>query len=454
MSQVTMPKMGEAMEEGTLVRWLKKVGDHIEEDEPIAEVETDKTTMEVLPFVTGTIQKLIANEGDTIPVGGVMALVGDGEEAAETAPSGKQVPESEAPPQIGGEPNATANRTPNAETRQETQAAAEAAPKQATLAQAPAQEAERESQPAERPLASPLARKIASDANVDLRAVQGTGPKGRIIEADIRDYLQRVPGEPEAAPATAPAPQPVMAQPKTAPAAPTAAPAVAGETKRLSGMRKVIAKRLMESKQTVPHFYVTTEIDMKAAKEFHAMLKGVEIEGRAKPTLTDMIVKACALGLAKYPDVNAQFQGDSILYPSQINVGIAVSLEEGLIVPVVRGCESKTLHQIARESRPLIEKARAGKLAPEDYSGGTFTVSNLGMYDVENFAAIINPPECAILAVSSIQDQVVALNGEVVIRPRMKVTLSADHRAADGVKAAQFLQEIKRLLQIPFSLVE
>lgn len=452
------------MEEGTLIRWLKKEGEPVAENEAIAEVETDKAAMEIPSFETGTVSRLLIKEGDVVPVGTPIAVVlVEGETEAEVAPAASTAdaaPAKEAPPrdeaaieksQAEEPPGAVAHVT-NPETPASTDAAGTPPAPGAPIAQPAPDEAP--SGNGDRVLASPLAKKIAADAGVDLRALQGTGPNGRIVEADVKDYLQRVPHTETAAPQPA-APPSAPAAGRPAPTAATpAAPAVAGEERKLSNIRKTIARRLLESKQTVPHFYITADVDMQAAQEFHAQIKNAQVEGRSKPSLADMIVKACALALAKHPDVNAQFTGESIRYPENINIGYAVTVEAGLFVPVIRECERKTLHGIAADRRALVEKTQAGKLTPPEYEGGTFTVSNLGMFDVESFIAIINPPQSAILAVSSIVDQVVAVDGEIAIRPRMKVTLSADHRVVDGVVAAQFLQELKRLLQTPISLVE
>jgi pyruvate dehydrogenase E2 component (dihydrolipoamide acetyltransferase) len=441
--------MGEAMEEGTLIRWLKKEGDPVEENEAIAEVETDKAAMEIPSFVSGKIHKFLVQEGAVVPVGDPIAVIleeGESEADAEASGPKTEAAASTVPPQEEKPVQKAASEEPPAGT-QPAPPKVEAAPAEAS-APAPAEEKTAASAD-ERILVSPLAKKIAHDAGVDLRAIQGTGPKGRIVEADVRDYIQRVPKDVEEKEAAeTPTSRPALVTPT-----PVATP-TPGEDRKLSAMRKTIARRLLESKQTVPHFYITTEIDMKAAKEFHDQLRGAAIEGRAKTTLADFVIKACALALVKLPDVNAQFKGDVVHYPGSVDIGYAVSVEGGLIVPVIRNCESKSLHKIAADRRPLVEKAQAGKLAPDEYAGGTFTITNMGTFDVENFAAIINPPQSAILAIASILDQVVAVDGEIQIRPRMKVTLSADHRVVDGVLAAQFLAEIKRLLQNPLSLVE
>ncbi|MBW3624213.1 MAG: 2-oxo acid dehydrogenase subunit E2 [Armatimonadetes bacterium] len=476
MGEVTMPKMGEAMEEGTLIRWLKKEGEEVTENEPIAEIETDKAAMEIPSFVTGTISRLLFEEGAVVPVGQPIAGVlepgeteaieaptasttdaGPAEEASPATDQAVEASQAEQPPGVLAHVTnpETVQETPPQPPKEETRAPS-AAPG-APIAPPSPEEAAPAAGNGDRVLASPLAKKIAADAGVDLRALQGTGPNGRIVEADVKEYLQRTP---EGAPRTA-QPAPPTTQPATPPA-PQPAPqpmasqhlAAPRDERKLSTMRKTIARRLLESKQSIPHFYVTTEIDMGAAQEFHAQLKAAQVEGRAKSSIVDMIVKACALALVKYPDVNAQFTGEAIRYPANVNIGYAITVEGGLMVPVIRECERKTLHQIAGDRRALVEKTQAGKLTPPEYEGGTFTISNMGTFDVESFIAIVNPPQSAILAVGSILDQVVAVDGQMEIRPRMKVTLSADHRVVDGVLAAQFLQELKRLLQNPISLVE
>ncbi len=446
------------MQEGTLVRWLKKEGEPIAEGEAIAEIETDKAAMEIEAFVTGTISRLLIKEGDVAPVGSAIAEVREeGDAAASTASS------------------ASASATDGAAQVGESIPAEEPAPSSASSA---AREATAAPAPADLPgangdggrlLVSPLARKMATEAGVNLHALRGTGPRGRIVEADVATFIESgviapapaAPSRPSEAPRVAepkpePKSEPARPAPPVHPVQPAApAPAVGpGEDRKLSNMRKTIARRLVDSKQQIPHFYVTTDVDMGAAKAFLAQLKAVAVEGQPRPTLTDLIVKACALALVQYPGVNAQWRGDTIHYPASVNIGNAVSVEEGLFVPVVRDCQSKTLRQIAGEMRPLIEKARAGKLAPSEYEAGTFSISNLGMFDVESFIAIVNPPQSAILAVGSILDQVVAVDGQIVIRPRMKITLSGDHRVVDGVLGAQFLQAVKAALQSPMMLVE
>lgn len=390
-----MPKLGDTMEEGTVARWLKKPGDPVREGEAIAEIETEKSVMEMYAYESGTLTEIYLPEGKTVPVGTPIAYLRTADEPAEPP----AVPQQITPPAQEA-PAPTAPTTP---------------PRK----------------PGERIKASPLARRLAEAENVDLSILSGTGPGGRIIEADVRDYLASRAAEPKRIP------------PEPAPA----------EVKPLSTLRRTIARRMTQSKQSVPHFYVTIEIDMKAASDLRRELNALEGD-RPKITFTDMLVKAAAVALARVPQVGQQYVDEGVRTAPGANIGVAVALEDGLIVPVVRNCESKTLLSIARETKELVERARQGKLQPNEYSGGTITISNLGMFEVESFAAIVNPPEAAILAVGSITDVPAVVDGQVAIRPRMKVTISADHRVLDGAVAARYLQEFKRALEQPLCLLE
>lgn len=412
MPDLIMPKMGDAMEEGTVLKWLKKPGDPVSEGEPIAEIQTEKSTVEIESFYTGVLKEILIPEGQTVPVGTPIArVVTEEEEVLKVSLPPVEVPRPEAPPQEVGV--SRSQRLPTLPTE-------------------------------ERIKASPLARRIAAEHKIDLARIRGTGPGGRIIEADVLDYLKQ--RKPEA---VGPAP-PTKEHP---PIAPEGLPAEEYEDREPSAIRKIIARRMSASKQQTPHFYITTEVDMKSAIDLRSSLNSLG-EDRPPVSFTDMIVKASALALQKFPQVNSAYIGDRIRYYKAIHIGIAVALEEGLVVPVLRHCEKKGLLQIAQESRSLIERARAGRLKPEEYAGGTFTISNLGMFDVEYFSAIINPPEAAILAVGSIREKVVPYEGQIVIRPRMTLTLSADHRVLDGVIAARFLQEVKKYLEQPLFLLE
>ncbi|MCS6949930.1 MAG: dihydrolipoamide acetyltransferase family protein [Armatimonadota bacterium] len=410
MAQVIMPKMGDGMTEGTLLRWLKKEGDVVERGEVIAEIETDKASVELPAESSGKLANILVKEGDTVPVGTVIAeILGEGEQpqaAAIAQPAVAETPVAAPPP----------TETVKAE-------------------EPPLQE---------RVKASPLARRIAQEAGIDLAMVKGTGPGGRIVERDVQQFLA--------------ARQAAARLPVSEPPRPTVPPA---ETPTLTGgeplsrMRRLIAERTTLTKQTVPHFYVTMDIDMTEAMALRERLNAALPEEAPKLSVNDFVTKACALALARYPQVNALYQNERIYPSSEIHIGIAVALPDGLIVPVLRHCERKTLRQIAHETRQLVEKARAGRLTPEEYSGATFSVSNLGMYGVDDFIAIINPPAVAILAVGAVQKQPVVLEDDTIaVRQRMKVTLSADHRALDGAVAAEFLRELKRILENPYQMVE
>lgn len=423
MPELLMPKMGDAMEEGTVQRWLKQVGEQVNYGEIVAEIATEKATIEIPSTETGPLTEILVQEGVTVPVGTAIAVVGE-----RTAAKGGEAPaqptaEKEQKPEEKG----VSPQRPDADLNK----AAAAANGQPATAPSDGQ----------RIKASPLAKKVASEHGVDLSKVQGTGPGGRIIEADVEQALKSgVTAQPAAA---APAAAPIQGVP---------AANLPGQRKPMSAMRKVIARRLLQSKQTVPHFYLTLDIDMRAAAKLRAEYNAGAAEDR-RISFNDLVVRACVLALEKFPAVYSQIDGDNILTPDQINVGIAVALEDGLIVPVIKDALNKSISTIGRETRSLADRARKGGLGPDDYTGGTFTVSNLGMYDVTQFQAIINPPETAIVAVGAIRDTPIVDNGQIVPGKQMYLTISADHRVADGSVAAQFMQEVKRLLQSPLNLL-
>ncbi|GBC91611.1 Dihydrolipoyllysine-residue acetyltransferase component of pyruvate dehydrogenase complex [bacterium HR15] len=420
MQTVIMPKMGDAMEEGTLVRWLKQEGETVQEGEPIAEIATDKATIELEAPASGILRGIRVPEGATVPINTPLAyILAEGETLPEEGKhDGKAIREGEAP----AEPKLSLAETPTRRMESE-------APSEPKL------------QVEERIKASPLARKIAQEHGIDLRLIQGTGPQGRIVERDVLAYLEAVRAPQPAAPVVAP---PV--------AAPAPAPAAAARTEPLNRLRQITAQRMTEVKQTVPHFYLTMEIDMEEALALRARLNSLDESLRL--SVNDMIVKACAVALEKHPLVNASYREGQIVYPDGIHIGIAVAVEEGLLVAVVRHCEGKSLARIAQEAQQLIQKAREGKLLPDEMTGNTFTVSNLGMFDIDEFAAIINPPASAILAVGAVKKQPVVMeDGSIQPRARMKVTLSCDHRILDGATGARFLQELKRVLENPIFLM-
>ena len=451
MQTAVMPKMGDTMEEGKILRWIKHEGDAVQKGEALAEIETEKVNIEAEAFASGVLRKILAQEGETVPVGAPIALIGAADEPLpDEAKAGKS------------EKTATADQQANVNGATPTPAATRATG--AAVAEPGVAPAETTANDGGRVFISPLARHIAAEHNLDVTRIHGTGPGGRIIRDDVQAYL----ANPQAAAQTAqtaqtaqaqPAPQvtqsaPAPAQPAVSPV-PAAAPGEDVRAQPLSAIRKTIAKRLQQSMQTAPHFYVTVAIETNQLAAMRASINeyGAGLPNPVKVSYNDLIVKAVAVALAHMPEVNVSFDGEQLLFKSHINVGVAVAMESGLIVPVIRDADKRGVLDIAQESRRLADAARSGKLKPEEFSGGTFTVSNLGMYDVEEFTAVINPPESAILAVGSIVPMPVVREGQVVVRDIMKVTLSVDHRALDGAIAARFLQELKRLLEQPMGML-
>lgn len=417
---IVMPKLGFDMREAVLNNWLKKVGDPITKGEIIAEIESDKATLELEAQATGTLLHLLAEAGDVMPIGANLAIVGEaGEDVSGmvggAAPAAKQEAKAETAP-----------------------AAVSASP---AVVETPALRAEGEVEVPAPPTngafpggvkATPVARRVAEELGVDLRLVKGTGPDGRIRKADVESY--------QPAAATAPAVfTPIAAGPETTEV----------ETTRL---RQAIGRRMTESKTTVPHFYVTTEIDMDPALALRKQINAALPEGE-KVTVNDMIVKAAALTLRDFPKLNASYNGQTLILHNRINVGSAVAVEGGLLTVVQKNTDVTPLAQIARDNKAMIGRAREGKVKPDDVEGSTFTVSNLGAYDVDHFIAIINPPDAAILAVGSAREVPVVVNGQLAVGTRMKATISADHRVTDGAEAAQYMQALKVLLETPLRLL-
>ncbi|MBI4587862.1 MAG: 2-oxo acid dehydrogenase subunit E2 [Candidatus Rokubacteria bacterium] len=430
-TKVVMPKLSEAMETGKVIKWLKEEGDRVEGGEIIAEIETDKADIELEAFGSGVLRKIVVPAGDRVPVGGLIAVIADpvDEIAGVLAGAPAPAPEPQAAPPAAAAPAPPVSPAP---------APRPVAPPPPPRPMAPMPAPGPVAVPGARVKASPLAKKIAARSGVDLRLVQGSGPGGRIVRRDV-----------EAALTTAPSPAP---PPGVQPGCPASvALGVEHQDVPLSSIRAAIAKRMPLAKGPVPHFYLTSEIAMDRAWELRAQLNA--LEGQPKISLTDMIVKACALALTYHPGVNASFQGESIRVNYRVHMGLAVALDEGLITPVLRNCEAKSLAQIAVEGRDLVERARARRLRAPELSGATFSLSNLGMFDVEEFSAIINPPEGAILAVGAVKVVPVVEDGRIGTSRRMKVTLSCDHRVMDGAMGARFLQDLKRLLEEPLRLL-
>ena len=436
-TKVLMPKLSDAMETGKVIKWLKKEGDAVKGGDVIAEIETDKANVEIEAFGGGVLRKIMVGEGGQVPVGDMIGVIADPADdigSVATAPSPR--PAAAAPAPSAAPSTARPDPLPAMESYKSAPATNAVVPMSAAPAQAPGRDG--------RVKASPLARKVAAQSGVDLRLLQGTGPGGRIVRRDVETAAAAP--RPAAAPAAAAAPAPSRPQfviPQRSEAE--------FEDRPLSAMRAIIAKRMPLSKAPVPHFYVTSEVSMDRAWALRAELNG--LEGQPKVSVTDMVIKACALALLKNPGVNAQLQGQNLRVFNRAHIGIAVALDEGLITPVLRDCDVKPLAQIALEARDLAERARGGKLRAQEFSGATFSVSNLGMYDVEEFSAIINPPEGAILAVGSVLEKPVAESGQLRVGRRMKMTISCDHRVMDGAMGARFLQDVKRLLEEPLRLL-
>ncbi len=420
--ELVMPRLSDTMEEGTIGRWLVHEGDSFSEGDVLAEIETDKATMEFQAYDGGTVLRILVGDGESAPLGAPIAIVGDaGEQVADGEKPAEQ-PEDESPAAAAEEEAPAPERR-----KQPAPAAARSNGEGAAAA-------------AETLRVSPIARRMADQAGIDLRpmAGRGSGPEGRIVKADVERLLDGGTGG-----ATAPA---------TAPAAALVARQDA-EVRELTPMLKAVAARMAQSKQTVPHFYVESEIDMTRAMELRAELNAGLADAGEKISVNDLIVRACAIALIEHPQAHRSYVDGKHAYHAHANIGIAVALDDGLIVPVVFEADTKSVREISRETRDLAKRAREGALKQREIEGGTFTVSNLGMFDVANFEAIINPPESAILAVGATTARPVAVDGQVVVRQIMRTTLSCDHRACSGADGAKLLQTIKRLLQAPSLLL-
>ncbi|GHO43364.1 dihydrolipoamide acetyltransferase family protein [Ktedonospora formicarum] len=422
MPEVSMPRLSDTMQEGTITRWLKKPGDEVKRGDIIAEVETDKANMEIEAYDSGVLEQILTQEGEAAPIGQAIAIIGDGSGAKQTPVASAQ---------------ASSASTNGTTTQAISQSAAPAVSAPTFVEAAPSEG---------RLKASPLARRIAEEHSIDLARIKGTGPGGRIVRDDLEDYLEQQRTVAPAQPAQ-PAPQVQV------PAASQASIPEDSEVIKISSVQKKIANRLLESKQTVPHFYVSNEIDMTDALALRQVLNGAAGDEGIKVSVNDLIVKACALALEKFPDVNSSYRDGQFIRHKHVNIGVAVDVPNALVVPVVKDVNVKGVRTIARETRELIQKARNNKLSVSDLSGGTFSISNLGMMDVTGFNAIINPPEAAILAVASTRKTFVPVDGQPVIRDIMPLTLSADHRILYGATVARFLQEVKRLLENPYALL-
>jgi pyruvate dehydrogenase E2 component (dihydrolipoamide acetyltransferase) len=388
-----MPKLTDTMEEGILVEWKKQEGEQVAAGEVLAEIETDKAVMDLEAFASGTLRKILVRNGETVPSGTLLGVIGEPDEDIASAMADT----------VAAAPSTGTGITP-----------AVSIPSSSPPAQAGSTDAAR-------PLASPRAKALAEKHGIDLSTVVGTGPGGRIVEDDVLAAQRPVVG---------------------------AGPV--GTDRPLTQMRKAIARATTQSKAPVPHFYLTKDINMEAAEEFRHQFKESR---KAHPSITDLLIKASATALARHPGLNVSYMGETIRHYARIDIGVAVGMEDGLITPVIRDCGAKTLEAISVEARGLIERAKQKRLQPHEYTGATFSISNLGMFDVDNFLAVLIPPQAASLAVGSIRDVPVVAAENVKVGRRMQVTLSCDHRAIDGVMGAEFLKEFARILEHPRELV-
>jgi len=435
-SQIVMPKMSDTMEEGLVVKWLKREGDRVASGDALAEIETDKAVLELEATTGGVLHKILAQEDSKVPVGQLLAVIGaEDEDVSPLFGRSSSLPPQPSPVTIA--------------------ASVSRAALTGTAAPGSGEPARLKPITRERIDASPLARRMAEEAKIDIAQVPGTGPGGRVVKRDIEAFLAQLrsqPSQPPASPVSTPTA--AMEGESQAPAqlAPVGVAGLDHTERELSMMRKTIARRMALSKTTAPHFYITTEIAMERAIAMRQSLNELAAD-EAKISFNDMILKAVANALRQFPRMNVSYADEKIRWHQRVHVSMAVALDDGLITPVIRDCDRKSLGEIAREAKELTARARARHLKPEEYTGGTFSVSNLGMFDVEAFGAIINPPEAAILAVGTIKQQPVVVDGQLSLGHRMKVTLSGDHRAVDGAVGAQFLQIVKRLLEQPLTLM-
>jgi pyruvate dehydrogenase E2 component (dihydrolipoamide acetyltransferase) len=413
-TDVTMPRLSDSMEEGTILRWLKGVGDEVKRGDELVEIETDKANMTYEATDEGVLLEIVAEEGDTLPIGETIARIGEAGEEKPSRDGGAEQPKPAPREEPARAPAATAQRT---------------------KPRAPAEADGRVK-------ASPIARRMARDLNVELSVIEGSGPGGRIVKADVEAAAGGTPGPRAPAPSRAPA----------------AAPAPEGakgdvQVVELNRLQQTVARRMAESKATVPHFYLSTEVDMSEAVKVRAELKQLAGDAPA-PTFNDMILKACALALRRFPRANGAYRDGHVELYSRVNVGVAVAAQDALVVPTVFDTDRKSLGEIAGETRALAQKVRDGTITPPELSGGTFTVSNLGMYGVTQFAAVINPPQAALLAVGALEPKPVAdpETRRVVVRDMMGVTLACDHRILYGADGAQFLSRVRELLERPLSM--
>lgn len=416
--KIEMPKLSDTMEEGVIAKWNVKEGDKISAGDIIAEVETDKATMDVEAFDDGVLLKIIPAEGDAVPLGGLIAVIGEeGEDISDILDG------------AGGSGSSESSNAGGSDKKEEKSEGKEEKSEQKTESKETSSESDNG-----RVKASPLAKKMAEDKGIDITSVQGSGPDGRVVKKDIEDYKDGS----------------SSSKPSSSSSTTKSFESLESKEVKVSQMRKVIARRLSESKFTNPHFYETIDIDMKAAM---AARSSMNEANDVKISFNDIVVKACAIALTRHQAINSSWHEDVIKEHGDVHVAVAVAIDEGLMTPVITHADKKGLSEISSETRELAGLARDRKLQPEQMEGSTFTISNLGMFGIEEFTAIINPPNACILAVGAIRDVPVIEDGAVVPGKRMKITLSSDHRIVDGAKAAQFLNTVKNLLENPLSML-
>ena len=469
--EIVMPRLSDSMEEGTILSWMKSVGDEVAVGDELVEIETDKANMVYEADAAGTLIEITAEEGDTLPIGAVIARVGEAGEApsgngagAATESGAEAEAETEEPeaesaaPEEGAADRGGTSPVPGSEASPSPRVRAADAPADTT----PSSSAETETAAPPAPdgdgrvKASPLARRIASEKGLDLAAISGSGPGGRVIKADVERAAEAGVSAPEApaAPAREEAPAPAAA-----PAAPTPGAREKPETARgevevvaLTKLQSTVARRMAESKATAPHFYLEMEIDMSRAVEARGRIKAASADGDVVPSFNDMVVKACAIALRYHPRANGAYRDGKLELYERVNVGVAVAAQDALVVPTIFDADRKGLREIATEARALATRVREGTISPPELSGGTFTVSNLGMYGISNFGAVINPPQAGILAVGAITEKPVVRDGEITTAQIMGVTLACDHRILYGADGAVFLGRVRDLLEEPVAL--
>lgn len=427
---IDMPKLSDTMSEGVIAKWNIKEGDKVNSGDIIAEVETDKATMDVEVFDSGTVLKIMAKEGEAVPLGGKMAIIGEAGEDISALLDGdvpKTSPKEESKAEVKADKKSSDSKSDDKSSKEDKKF-------DPLFGDIDADKAVPSQSDDDRLKVSPLARKMAQEQGIDLGQVKGSGPNGRIVKADIEGFDSSVASTVAQSPVTNPD------------------VSIAAEDKevRVNQMRKTIAKRLAESKFTSPHFYETIDIDMKGAISARELMNA---SGDVKISFNDLVVKACSKALRQHPKMNSSWLGDVIRVNGGVHIAVAVAIEDGLVTPVIRNTDVKGLAQISAETRDLAKRARDKKLEPKDWEGSTFTISNLGMFGIEEFTAIINPPNAAILAVGAIRDVPVIEKGQVVPGKRMKVTLSSDHRVVDGASCAEFLNSVRNFLENPATML-